>query len=106
MKFLAITTPLIFALLLLCWIIFGIKNFPQKQIPEVSFENESKICEGRYLYKIIYENHSYIYLRNTWSSSGDRLIHDPGCKCKLNKEIKSEEEELDLIPLDEEEDDE
>ncbi len=52
-----------------------------KEIPSVPFENGMKLFNGRYLYKIFYEGHSYIFLRNTWSSSGDNLLHDPGCKC-------------------------
>jgi hypothetical protein len=40
-----------------------------------------KIDDGRYVKKIEFEGHTYIHLRNYWSSSGDKFIHDPGCKC-------------------------
>jgi len=40
-----------------------------------------KIAPCRYLYKIEFEDHSYIFLRNTWNSAGDNILHDPDCKC-------------------------
>ena len=54
-------------------------------------ENDQKtqygtyIATNRYLNVIEFEGHSYIFLRNTLSCSGDRLLHDPNCKC-INKE--------------------
>jgi hypothetical protein len=48
-----------------------------------------EIASGRYLTKIYFEDHSYIYLTNSWNSSGDKLLHDPGCFC-LQKDKTSE----------------
>ncbi len=48
---------------------------------------EFQIGSCRYLTKIKFENHTYVYLRNTWSGSGDRLLHDPDCECfKIGRE--------------------
>ena len=44
-----------------------------------------EIAPSRYLYKINFEGHSYIFLRNTWNSSGDKLLHDPDCECLKDK---------------------
>gem|GEM_PF-4520221 len=41
-----------------------------------------KMPNGRYLYKLTYEGHSYVFLRNSWSAAGDKLLHDPDCQCK------------------------
>jgi len=40
---------------------------------------------GRYLTKIEFEGHSYVYLKNTWNAAGDSFLHDPGCKCIKQK---------------------
>ncbi len=54
-------------------LIFGIMLFfvscksEEKQYNQVDFK---EIAPSRYLYKIEFENHTYIYLRNTWSSTG------------------------------------
>jgi hypothetical protein len=42
----------------------------------------TEIATGRYLKKIEFEGHTYIYLRNTWNSAGDNLLHDPNCQCQ------------------------
>lgn len=47
-----------------------------------SLNNEMKMPNGRYLYKLTYEGHSYVFLRNSWSAAGDKLLHDPDCQCK------------------------
>lgn len=44
--------------------------------------NCKEITSFRYLYKVEFENHTYIFLRNTMNSAGDKLLHDPSCKCK------------------------
>lgn len=38
------------------------------------------------LHKIEFENHSYILMRNLWSSAGDCILHDPDCKWFTKKE--------------------
>lgn len=46
----------------------------------------NEIPSGRYIYKVEYEGHSYIILKNNWSPSGDNFIHSPNCQClKENK---------------------
>jgi len=40
----------------------------------------------RMLHKIEFENHSYILMRNLWSSAGDCILHDPDCKWFTKKE--------------------
>jgi hypothetical protein len=41
-----------------------------------------EIASHRYIKKVTFENHTYIYLRSTWSSAGDKLLHDPECECR------------------------
>lgn len=36
---------------------------------------------GRTVLKIRIEDHTYIYINNTWNSAGDNFVHDPGCQC-------------------------
>lgn len=79
--------PFIIGIIVLFMASSSLYKIEPKEIPSVRFENEMKLINGRYLYKIFYEGHSYIFLRNTWSSAGDNIIHDPGCKCN-KKELK------------------
>lgn len=50
------------------------------------FGYETLIGSGRYIKSIDYNNHSYIYLRNSWNSAGDQFIHNPDCECYINRE--------------------
>lgn len=55
--------------------------------PKIACTKECEIFDCREIRKFSFENHSYIFIRNTWSCSGDSYLHDPNCQC-LNKEVK------------------
>lgn len=47
---------------------------------------QERVTLGIDVFKIEFENHTYIYFRNTWNSAGSAWFHDPECeKCKLKK---------------------
>ncbi len=50
-------------------------------IPRREKHDEIKVLPCRYVSKINFDGHSYIFLRNSWSCSGDELLHDPSCQC-------------------------
>jgi hypothetical protein len=45
----------------------------------------NKSSTTRYITKFEFEGHTYLVLSNSWSSSGDSMIHDQNCLC-LKKE--------------------
>ena len=78
---------------LYCMLLLGVMVFfvsckiEEKEYDKVNFK---EVAPCRYLYKIEYEDHTYIYLRNTWNSAGDKFLHDPSCKC-LKKDTSENE---------------
>lgn len=50
---------------------------------------KEKVESGVYVYKIKFEEHTYILFWNKWNSAGNGWFHDPECKqCYQNIGIK------------------
>jgi len=73
---------------LFCMLLFGIMIFfvactsEEKESNKIEYK---EIASGRYIQKVEFKDHTYIYMRNYYSAAGDKLLHDPSCKC-LKKE--------------------
>lgn len=66
--------------IIICMIILSVIGCTsqEKEYDKVNFK---EVAPSRYLYKVEYDDHTYIYLRNTCNSAGDKFLHDPSCKC-------------------------
>jgi len=42
---------------------------------------ENKLSACQKVCKIEFEDHTYVYLVNSWNSAGNSFLHDPGCVC-------------------------
>lgn len=50
--------------------------------PKVLSTHRIAVASGRYLSVFEFEGHTYLYLSNSWNSSGDNFLHDPNCVCQ------------------------
>ena len=71
----------------IAFVIVKVEKSKNEEDYKIKILAKEEIGSSRYLVKLSFDGHSYIYLKNTWSCSGDRIMHDPGCEClKIGKE--------------------
>ena len=60
---------------------FSISNYysTSKVVTMILKENKLSACQK--VCKIEFEDHTYVYLVNSWNSAGNSFLHDPGCVC-------------------------
>jgi hypothetical protein len=53
----------------------------QESKKEKPFKEIVDLGNGRHIYSLEIEGHSYMMYRNSWNSNSDRIIHSPNCEC-------------------------